>query len=45
MSLNVATPSGVSRDARSMPASMKAWSVGAKTVNGPSPCNVVSRLA
>ena len=28
-----------------MPASVKAWSVGAKTVNGPGPCKVSSRPA
>ena len=37
MSLRVCLPSGVSSAARSIPASANAWSVGAKTVNGPGP--------
>ena len=45
MSESVAFPSGVSRESRSMPASMNAWSVGANTVNGPGPCNVESSSA
>ena len=45
MSDKASLPSGVSRAARSMPASAKAWSVGAKTVNGPSPCRVSSSPA
>ena len=38
-------PSSVSRASRSIPAAAKASSVGAKTVNGPSPCRVVTRSA
>ena len=45
MSSNVSLPSGVSSAARSIPASVNAWSVGAKTVNGPSPCRVVNSSA
>ena len=30
---------------RSIPASVNAWSVGAKTVNGPSPCKVATNDA
>ena len=30
----------MSKSAKSIPASEKAWSVGAKTVNGPGPCRV-----
>ena len=37
--------SGESNVAKSIPASANAWSVGAKTVNGPSPCRVVSNSA
>ena len=40
-----ALPSGVSREARSISASMNAWSVGAKTVNGPVPWRVSSNSA
>ncbi len=45
MSDRVALPSGVSSAAKSIPASANAWSVGAKTVKGPSPCSVVSNSA
>ena len=45
MSVRAALPSSVSRDARSMPAAANASSVGAKTVNGPSPCSVDSSSA
>ena len=45
MSERAAFPSTVSSEARSMPASAKAWSVGAKSVNGPSPCNVSNNSA
>ena len=45
MSVSCALPSTVSRAVRSMPASMKAWSVGAKRVKGPLPCSVSSRSA
>ena len=45
MSTSVAFSASVSKEARSMPASVKAWSVGAKTVNGAVPCSVVTRLA
>ena len=37
MSVKAALPSSVSRASRSIPAAAKASSVGAKTVNGPSP--------
>ena len=39
----VAFSSGVSKSFRSIPALANAWSVGAKTVNGPVPCNVVTK--
>ena len=42
---SAALPSGVSIDARSMPASVNAWSVGANTVKGPGPCSVSSNSA
>ena len=45
MSTSVAFSSSVSKEARSMPAAAKAASVGAKTVNGPSACSAVTRLA
>ena len=45
ISVSAAFPSGVSRAARSMPASANAWSVGAKTVNGPVPCRVSNSSA
>ena len=45
MSDSAALPSGVSSEARSIPASANAWSVGANRVNGPSPCRVVSNSA
>ena len=35
----------MSSAARSIPASANAWSVGANTVKGPSPCNVASNSA
>ena len=35
----------MSNDAKSIPASANAWSVGAKTVNGPSPDSVDARPA
>ena len=38
-------PSGVSNAFKSISASVNAWSVGAKTVNGPFPCNVERRSA
>ena len=44
MSVRVALPSSLSSAARSIPG-MNASSVGAKTVNGPSPCNVVNSSA
>ena len=40
MSTSVAFSSGVSNSAKSIPAAANAASVGAKTVNGPSPCRV-----
>ena len=40
MSVSAALPSSLSSAARSTPAAVKASSVGAKTVKGPSPCNV-----
>ena len=40
ISLRAIFPSGVSSAAKSIPASAKAWSVGANTVNGPGPCRV-----
>ena len=45
MSLRVAFSSSVSNADKSIPAAAKASSVGAKTVNGPSPCRVVTRSA
>ena len=45
MSVSVALPSSLSSAARSIPAAANASSVGAKTVNGPSPCNVVNSSA
>ena len=45
MSTSVALPASVSREARSIPASAKAASVGAKTVNGPAPCRVATSSA
>ena len=45
MSTSVAFSSSVSNVARSIPASVNAWSVGAKTVNGPVPCRVATRFA
>ena len=45
MSASAAISSVVSNVERSIPASVKAWSVGAKTVNGPVPCRVVTRSA
>ena len=45
ISVSAALPSGVSRAARSIPASANAWSVGAKSVNGPVPWSVSSNSA
>ena len=45
MSTRVAFSSSVSKEARSIPAAANAASVGAKTVNGPSPCSAVTRSA
>ena len=45
MSVRVALPSSLSRAARSIPAAANASSVGAKTVNGPSPWRVASSSA
>ena len=45
MSVSAAFPSIVLREARSIPASVNAWSVGAKSVNGPEPCNVSNNSA
>ena len=45
MSVSAAFPSSLSRAARSTPAAVKASSVGANTVKGPSPCNVESNSA
>ena len=45
MSVRVALPSSLSSAARSIPAAAKASSVGANTVNGPSPCRVASSSA
>ena len=45
MSTKVAFSSSVSKAAKSKPASANAWSVGAKTVNGPSPCRAPTRPA
>ena len=45
MSVSVALPSSLSSAAKSIPASVKAWSVGANTVNGPSPSSVATNSA
>ena len=45
MSARAALPSVVSRAAKSIPASVNAWSVGAKRVKGPAVCRVASRSA
>ena len=45
ISVSRALPSSLLRAARSIPASAKASSVGAKTVYGPSPCRVVTSSA
>ena len=45
MSVSVAFNSGVLKFARSIPASAKAWSVGANTVNGPLPDNAPTKSA
>ena len=45
MSVKAALPSSLSSAARSIPAAVNASSVGAKTVNGPSPWRVVSSSA
>ena len=45
MSASAAISSAVSKVERSIPAAVNASSVGANTVNGPSPCNVVTRSA
>ena len=45
ISTSVAFSSSVSKDARSIPAAVKAASVGANTVKGPSPDNVETRPA
>ena len=45
MSTSVAFSASVSNDARSIPASANAWSVGANTVNGPLPCSAPTRSA
>ena len=45
ISTSVAFSASVSNVDKSIPASMKAWSVGAKTVNGPLPCSVETRPA
>ena len=45
ISARVAFSSSVSNVDKSIPASWKAVSVGAKTVNGPSPCKTETRLA
>ena len=45
MSESVAKPSSLFRAFRSIPAAVNASSVGAKTVKGPSPCNVDNRFA
>ena len=41
----MAFPSAVFKSAKFIPASENAWSVGAKTVNGPGPCSVESKSA
>ena len=45
MSTSVAFSASVSKLDRSIPAAVNAASVGAKTVNGPVPCSVPTRLA
>ena len=45
MLVSAALPSSLSRAAKSTPAAVNASSVGAKTVNGPSPCSVESNSA
>ena len=45
MSISVAFFSSVSKDVRSIPAAANASSVGANTVNGPSPDNVATSPA
>ena len=45
MSVRVAFSSSVSKVLRSIPAAANASSVGAKTVNGPSPCKALTRSA
>ena len=45
ISVSVAFSSSVLKSARLIPASVNAWSVGAKTVNGPSPSRVDTRSA
>ena len=45
MSANVAISSSVVNESKSIPASVNAWSVGANTVNGPSPCSVETKSA
>ena len=45
MSASTAICSSVVKVDKSIPASVNAWSVGANTVNGPSPCRVETRLA
>ncbi len=43
--MSVAFSSSVSKVVRSIPKSANAWSVGANTVNGPSPCRVETNPA
>ena len=45
MSTKVAFSASVSNVDKSIPAAVKAASVGANTVNGPVPCSVVTRFA
>ena len=45
MSAKVAISSAVSKESRSIPAAVKAASVGANTVNGPSACRADTRSA
>ena len=45
MSARTAISSSVVNESKSIPASVNAWSVGANTVNGPSPCKVDTKLA
>ena len=45
MSTSVAFSSSVSKVLKSIPAAVKASSVGANTVKGPSPCNVLTKSA